>query len=140
MPGHQRQSKVRRLRDDERGAASAELVLAVPALLVLLLVIAQFAIWAHATNIAQAAAAQALSAARVQEGSVEDGRTEAREILGQIGDGPLHGSHVTVRRGAEQSSVVIAGTAASVVPFLTLPVRARAVGPSERFVVPGAAP
>ncbi len=130
---------IRRRGDGERGAASAELVLAVPALLVIILLIAQFAIWAHATNIAHAAAAQALSVTRVQGGTVSTGRTEAGEVLSQLGDGPLREPHVTVHRSAEQSSVVITGTASSVVPFLTLPVQARAVGPSERFVAPGAA-
>ena len=57
---------IQRCRRDERGAVTPELALTVPALLLLILLIAQFAIWAHATHIAQAAASQALSAARVQ--------------------------------------------------------------------------
>ncbi|NIJ10509.1 hypothetical protein FHU38_000853 [Saccharomonospora amisosensis] len=115
---------------------SAELVLAIPALLLLILLIAQFAIWAHATHIAQAAASQALSAARVQGGSSADGQAEADDVLAQLGSGPLRNPRATVNRGPQESTVDIGGEAASVVPFLHLPVKARAVGPSERFVPP----
>lgn len=128
---------IRRCRRDERGAVTAELVLAVPALLLLILLIAQFAIWAHATHIAQAAASQALSAARVKEASSADGQAEAAAVLGQLGAGPLKNPHAIVNRGPEQSTVEITGEAAPVVPFLSMPVRGRAAGPSERFVVPG---
>ncbi|GAA4884472.1 pilus assembly protein [Pseudonocardia sp. C8] len=128
----------RRFGGDERGSVTAELVLAVPALLLLLLVIAQFAVWAHATHIAQAAASQALSGARVQGGSSADGQAQAGSVLAQLGGGPLHDPRAAVTRGPEQSTVEITGHAARVVPFLDLPVRARAVGPSERFVPPEA--
>lgn len=128
---------IQRCRRDERGAVTAELVLAVPALLLLILLIAQFAIWAHATHIAQAAASQALSAARVQGASSADGEAEAAAVLSQLGAGPLKNPHAIVNRGPEQSTVEITGNAAPVVPFLDLPVRGRAAGPSERFVVPG---
>lgn len=130
-------AQVRRCRQDERGSVTAELVLTVPALLLLILLIAQFAIWAHATHIAQAAASQALSAARVEGASSAAGHAEASAVLGQLGGGPLRNPRTTVDRGTEQSTVEIVGEAAPVVPFLTLPVRARAVGPVERFVVPG---
>lgn len=142
MPSRTRPSlkpaRWRRLISDERGAVSAELVLAIPALLLLLLLIAQFAIWQHATHIAQAAASQALSAARVQGGGNTSGQAEADNVLTQLGRGPLQNPRAIVNRDPQQSTVDIQGEAASVVPFLHLPVRARAVGPSERFVTPGA--
>ncbi|WP_255375617.1 TadE/TadG family type IV pilus assembly protein [Saccharomonospora sp. CUA-673] len=119
---------------------TAELVVAVPALLLLLLVIAQFAIWAHASHVAQTAASQALSSTRVQGATNTDGRQHARAVLAQLGGGPLHSAHVAVSRDAEQSSVEVAGYAARVIPFLDLRVSARAVGPNERFVEPEASP
>lgn len=128
----------RQLGRDERGSVTAELVLAVPALLLLLLVIAQFAIWAHASHIAQTAASQALSATRVQGASSTDGHAQAGSVLAQLGSGPLHDPRASVIRGPEESTVEITGHAARVVPFLDLPVHARAVGPSERFVTPEA--
>lgn len=130
--------RLKHLGTDQRGSVSAELALATPTLLLLVLLVAQFAIWAHATHIAQAAASQALSAARVQGASSADGNNEADAVLSQLGDGPLRNPHATVDRGPQQSRVDITGDATSVVPFIHLPVRAQAVGPTERFVVPGA--
>ena len=128
---------IQRCRRDERGAVTPELALTVPALLLLILLIAQFAIWAHATHIAQAAASQAQSAARVQGASSADGQAEASAALAQLGSGPLKNPRALVNREPEQSTVEITGKAAPVVPFLDLPVRGRAVGPGERFVLPG---
>jgi Flp pilus assembly protein TadG len=125
-----------RLRRDERGAGSVELVIATPVLLLLILLIAQFALYLHATHVAQAAASQALSAARVRDGSAAAGSAEAQRVLSQLGSGPLQGSSVNVQRGASQASVTITGTATSVLPFITLAVHAEAVGPVEQFAPP----
>jgi hypothetical protein len=129
-----------RLRTDQRGAATAELVVAMPLLLLLILAIAQFALWAHATHIAQAAAAEALSAARVSGGTTAAGNAEADRVLAQLGSGPLHNTRVSTQRDATRALVSISGTAANIVPFLTLPVDAEAVGPLEKFTPAGAAP
>src|SRR5829696_7992721 len=59
----------------DRGSVSAELVIAMPLLMLLILLIAQFALWAHATHIAQASAAQGLAAARVSDSSTGTGAT-----------------------------------------------------------------
>ncbi|WP_181400217.1 TadE/TadG family type IV pilus assembly protein [Actinokineospora spheciospongiae] len=116
------------------GSVSAELVLATPLLLLMLLAIVQFALWSHATHIAQAAAAQGLAAARVQNGTAAAGTAGARSLLEQLAGGPLTGSAVTADRAVASASVRITGTATSVVPFLALPVHAEAVGPVERYV------
>lgn len=118
----------------ERGAVSVELVIATPLLLFLLLAIVQFALWSHATHIAQAAASQGLADARAQGGTAAAGTASAQELLDQLGRGPLSDTHVTTTRGAEIASVRITGTATSVIPLLDLPVHAEASGPVERFV------
>ena len=118
---------IRRLWTDERGAATTELVLAVPLLLVLLLLIAQFTLWLHATHVAQAAASEALSVTRVDGGTVTEGQAEANRVLHQLGSGPLDSPHATVNRGATEASVRVEGTVTAVVPFLTLTARDRGV-------------
>ena len=133
----------RSLRNDERGAGTVELVIATPVLLLLILLIAQFALYMHAAHIAQSAASQALSAARVEGGSAAAGSAEAQRVLSQLGSGPLQGSSVDAQRGATQASVRISGTVTSLLPFVTLTVHAEAVGPVEKFTPPtgvGAAP
>jgi Flp pilus assembly protein TadG len=128
------QAGLRRLRTDERGAVTAELVLAMPLLLVLIMSIAQFALWMHASHIAQATASQALSVTRVQGGTTARGQTEAAQILRQLGSGPLRDPHAAVTRGPERASVHVEGTVTQVVPFLTLTARGDADGPVERFL------
>lgn len=118
----------------DRGAVSAELVVATPLLLFMLLAIVQFALWSHATHIAQAAASQGLAAARAQHGTAAAGSASAQQMLDQLARGPLTGASVSTDRTATSASVRISGTATSVIPFLSLPVRAEAAGPVERFV------
>ena len=117
----------------DRGAVSAELVIITPLILVMLLVIVQFALWSHATHIAQAAASHGLAAARAHHGSSTAGAARARHLLDQLAHGPLTAARVSVERTATTATVRITGTATSAVPFLTLPVHAEAAGPVERF-------
>jgi hypothetical protein len=118
----------------DRGSVSAELVIATPLLLLMLLVIVQFALWSHATHIAQAAASQGLAAARAQAGTAAAGSASAQQMLDQLARGPLTGTSISADRTATSASIRISGTATSVIPFLSLPVHAEAVGPVERFV------
>jgi Flp pilus assembly protein TadG len=124
----------RRLWRDERGAVTAELVLAVPLIMLLLLAIVQFVLWSHATHIAQAAASQGLAAARAESGSAAAGETDAQQLIDELAAGPLVGVNVIVTRDIASASVQISGTASPVLPFLRLPVHAEAAGPVERFV------
>lgn len=118
----------------DRGAVSVELVIATPLVLLVLLAIVQFAVWSHATHIAQAAASQGLATARVQDGTAAAGTASAQQMLDQLARGPLSGASVNITRGADSASVRITGTATRVIPFLSLPVHAEAAGPVERFV------
>jgi Flp pilus assembly protein TadG len=124
----------RRVLRGDRGSVSVELVIATPLLLLMLLAIIQFALWSHATHIAQAAASQGLAAARAQDGTAAEGSASAQQMLDQLDSGPLTDARVNADRSATVASVQISGTATSVVPFLHLRVHAEAVGPVERFV------
>jgi hypothetical protein len=118
----------------DRGSVSVELVIATPLLLLMLLAIVQFALWSHATHIAQAAASQGLAAARVQTGTAADGSAEAQQVLDQLGRGPLTNTHIAATRGADAASIRVTGEASALIPLLALPVHAEAAGPVERFV------
>jgi Flp pilus assembly protein TadG len=126
--------RIRRVLRGDRGSVSVELVIATPLLLLMLLAIIQFALWSHATHIAQAAASQGLAAARAQDGTAAAGSASAQQMLNQLDAGPLTGASVNADRSVVSASVRISGTATSVIPFLHLPVHAEAVGPVERFV------
>lgn len=128
----------RALRGD-RGEATVELVIATPLLLLALLAIIQFAVWSHATHVAQAAASQALAAARAQHGTAAAGQAAGQRLLGDLAAGPLHDPGLAVSRGADSASASVRGEAAAVLPGVHLPVHAEASGPVERFV-PDSAP
>lgn len=120
----------------DRGAGAAELVIAVPLLMLLILLIVQFAIWAHASSVAQATAEEALAATRVQGGSAAAGQQRAAQVLSQVGRSVLVSPQVSVTRTAATATVQITGTAEEVlpVPGFTFPVRITVTGPVERFV------
>lgn len=120
-------------RRDERGSATAELMIATPLLLLLILGIVQFALWEHATHVAQAVAEQGLAAGRVQGGTDRAATAEAQSVLGQLGTGVMSDPSVSATRGAVTTTVVVTGQAEAILPFLSLPVRSVATGPTERF-------
>lgn len=131
-PCHAARLRTSLLRDDS-GAVSTEMVIIMPVLLTMILLLAQTTVWWHAAHIAQATAADALAVTRVQDGTAAAGEDEAQRVLDQLGRGPLRGAHVAVTRTADQAEAQVTGTASSVIPFLHLPVRARASGPVEQF-------
>jgi hypothetical protein len=119
---------------DERGSISAELVVATPLLLLLILAIVQFALFEHATHVAQAVANEGLAASRVVGGSESSGNQAADALLNQLGSSVLVGGSVTTARGAETTNVTVTGAAEVLLPFLHLPVRVVASAPTERFM------
>lgn len=136
---HGRSGK-RAWRADERGSATTELVIATPLLLLLILLVVQFAIWQNSIHVAQAAASQGLASARVQGGTAGSGQNEVSLVLDQLGHSVLVHPSVQVVRGANVTTVTVTGQAEAVVPFLHLPVHATASGPVERFRPPGEGP
>ncbi|MEU4252473.1 TadE/TadG family type IV pilus assembly protein [Amycolatopsis sp. NPDC026612] len=126
--------RVRRALSGERGAVTAELVIATPLLLLALLAIIQFALWSHATHVAQAAAAEALAAARVQNGTATAGRAAGQQMLDELAQGPLRSSQIDVVRTETSVSASVQGEAVAVLPGMHLHVHAEAAGEVERFV------
>jgi Flp pilus assembly protein TadG len=121
-----------RLVRDERG--SAELIVATPLLLFLILAVIQFAIYEHASAVAQTTASKALAATRVVGGTSASGQSEAQSLLGNIGRGVLLQPQISVTRDATSARVTITGSAEGVIPLVRLPVSATSSGPLERFV------
>lgn len=119
----------------DRGAATTELVLVVPLLMLLLLCIVQFALAMHAQHIAQTAASRALAAARAQDATSAAGNARAAATLRLLGGRALNHPSVNVRRGTENVEAHVEGEVAVVVPGLRLRVAGHAAGPSERWTV-----
>ncbi len=124
-------------RGSQRGSVTAELVVATPLLLVLLLLGVQFALWQHAAHVADAVAQQGLQAARVDGGTAGAGAGQAATVLHQLGAGVLTRPRITASRTATSARVAVSGYAEPVLPFLQLPVHAVAAGPTEVFTAGG---
>ena len=126
----------RRVRVAERGSAAVELVLLTPLLMLLVLVVVQFALWQHARHVLLAAAQEGARAARAQGATADDGRTRAYEYIKQLGPDLVSAPVVEVDRGSQAVTVRIRGRAVNIVPGLPLTVTATSTGPVERFRAP----
>ncbi|WP_414944885.1 TadE/TadG family type IV pilus assembly protein [Amycolatopsis sp. cmx-11-32] len=126
--------RIQRTVSGDRGEVTVELVIAMPLLLLMLLAIIQFAVWSHATHVAQAAASQALAAARTQDGTAGAGHAAGQRLLDDLAAGPLRDPRLTVARDATSVSVSIRGEAAAVLPGVHLHVHAETVGEVELFL------
>jgi Flp pilus assembly protein TadG len=116
----------------DAGAGAVEFVIVTPLLMLLVLGVIQFALAEQAQHVAQAAATQALAAARVQDGTAAAGQAQAAAVLSQLG-GSLTGPAVTVTRTATQARVTVTGGVESLIPGVRLHVRATVTGPAEEW-------
>lgn len=119
---------------------TADVAIAAPLLMLILIAITQFALWSYATQIAQAAAASGLAATRVHTGTEATGENRALEVVTELGPGPLRDVDVVVIRTDEQTRIDVTGHATTLIPFLRMSVRGNAVGAVERFVPDDTAP
>ena len=121
-------------RRDERGAVAAELVIATPLLLLLVMGVIQFALWQHAEHIASAVAQQGVAVGRLQGETAAAGQNEAQSVLHQLGSTVLVGSNITATRTNVTTTVTVTGHAESIIGLFSLPVKAVAAGPTEPAV------
>jgi Flp pilus assembly protein TadG len=116
----------------ERGMTTIQVAILFPAVLLWLMLIVQYGLWWHAKQVANAAAAEAVDAAQVSDGSAAEGEVAASSYLAQSGN--LDNITVTVDR---QPTVVVAevrGDAPQLVPGFSWSVTARSQAPVERFI------
>jgi len=110
-----------------------EAVLVIPVVMLLLLVVVQFALWAHASQVTQLAASEGDRSARALGGSASAGSAQAQAVLrGSFASI----SRTTVAIGILPGGIVqthVTGYAVSIVPELSFPVSATVVGPQQEF-------
>jgi hypothetical protein len=115
-------------------------VVITPALLLLLTLIVQMVAWEHAHQIAHMAAQSGVDAARVEGGSLADGRVSADGVIARAGAGVVLNPVVSATRTGDTVYVNVTGAAPQLIPWLHLSVHEVAVGPVERFSTPGGSP
>ena len=122
-----------RRRHGDDGAAATELVIAMPAMLLLILVSVHVGLWFHARSLADAAAHEGARGARLLGATDADGEARANQMLNDLGPGVVTDSTVIVTRTATTVTVVVTGHAPAVIPGLVLDVRSSATSPIEAF-------
>ena len=123
--------RARRTRD-ERGALSIEFLLVISALMLVFLVMLQYAVKAHAHRVAEAAAEEALASASAYDGSAASGEQAGNHTLSDLGT--LSNTTVVVTRSGTTASATVTGDVEQLVPFLPVHVTVRIEGPVEQFV------
>ncbi|GLX05709.1 TadE/TadG family type IV pilus assembly protein [Microbispora sp. NBRC 16548] len=117
----------------ERGSATLEAALVYPALLLLVLLAINAALWFHARNLALAAAQEGLRAGRAYGSSLSAGQATAERFIQQVGGSFLTSAKVSVERTADSLSVAVSGQAISLIPLLPLDVEQVARAPVEKW-------
>lgn len=103
-----------------------------PVVLFWLMLIVQYGLWWHAKQVANAAAAEAVDAARVRNATAADGEGAARRFLSHSGN--LGHITVTVNRRPAVAVAEVRGDAPRLVPGFEWSVTARSYAPVERFI------
>ncbi len=124
--------RARRTRD-QRGALSIEFLLIISALILVFLVMLQYAVRAHARRVAEAAAEEALAAAAAYDGSTTAGEAAADHYLKDVGSDLLN-PKVDVDRTQSIAAVTVKGDVQPFIPFLSVHVSVHLEGPVEKFV------
>ena len=136
----QRHARITRRRGGDAGSSAVELVLITPALMLVVFVIVQAALYMHARHLVTAAAQHGARIARTAAMSttvgIGDARSETLDYLHTLGGDMTNSADVTVTRDATTATVVVHADAISILPGLHLSVTAASRGPLEQFVPP----
>ena len=117
----------------ERGSGTVEFVIAAVVMILLLMVVVQFARWFHTRAVATTAARHGLDRVRVLDGTPQEGEATTQEFLDQSAGG-LHDRSVSADRTGTRASVTVTGVVVSVIPGVNLPLTVRVAAPIERIV------
>jgi Flp pilus assembly protein TadG len=124
-------SDLRRARD-ERGAGAVEFILVMPVLMLIFLLLVQWAVQLHSDRIVHAAAREAAVEAAAWEGGATAGRQTADSYLDDVGS-DLSNTSVDVHVGLTDATVTVSGDVLTLLPGLHIRVSATAKVPKERF-------
>jgi hypothetical protein len=118
---------------DDRGSMVVEAVLVIPVIMLILVTVIQFALWAHAAQVAQLAASEGDRAARSFGGGAVAGVSRSQAVLQGPGSDLSSSETVVVVMPGDLARTTVTGRAVSLLPGLSLPVSAVQIGPIQEF-------
>lgn len=132
-PGTRTPGSGRRQLRGDRGAASLELAIAFPVILLLIMTAIQAALWFYARSVALGAAEEGVREGRIQPSSVQRAHDAASVFLDQTAQDLLSDADVAAAGSATTIEVTVSGTSPSLLPGLPgWSVTQTAAGPVER--------
>jgi Flp pilus assembly protein TadG len=117
----------------DSGSTVVEMVLIIPAFMLLVMTLIQFALWVHAAQVAQLAASEGDRTARALDGGAAVGVTQAQSILKGPGSDLSSSQATVVVVAGDETRMTVTGTAVSLLPGISFPVSATATGPLQEF-------
>jgi len=117
----------------DSGSVVVETILLVPAMMLVFLVIIQFALWAYAAQTVQLAASVGDRVARSAGGGTEAGVIQAKSMVGEANSGLVDAQVGAETYAGDVVGISVSGKAVSIVPGLSLPVSAAQAGPVQEF-------
>ncbi|MGW2027763.1 TadE family protein [Streptomyces decoyicus] len=122
----------------DRGDASVQMALVMPAVLLLTLAVVQAGLWLVARGIALTAAREGVSAARTYQAGPGAGTDRARTVLNHTAGDLLQATSVNSSSTGERVHVEVSGRTLSLIPGVAgLQITQSANGTAERFTTPG---
>lgn len=116
----------------ERGSSSVEFLLIAPLLVLVTMLVVQWAVRLQAERMVQAAAREGAVAAAGFHGTSDQGVATARAYLQDL-DADLEGVEVSASRGPRTARVEVHGQVLMLIPFVELTLTATAEQPVEVF-------
>jgi DNA-binding protein len=119
-------------RASDRG--SVELTVATPLMLLLIVLVVQLVLWAHAGQVVQTIAHQALAETRTLDATEDTGHTRAVEVAEQLRGNLLQDLDVSVIRTDSTATVEVTAQVPTMIPGLDWPVHTSQSGPVEHHI------
>ena len=119
----------------EDGMLASELAILMPALLLLIMLAVQFGLWAHASQLARAAADEAAYIAALPDATDAAGQAAAAGLLAQAGH--LTAIRIHIDHTDDLVVATVTGVAPQVAPGFRWSVSATAAAATERFIPQG---
>ena len=123
---------MRRVHGEQWGSTTVEVVVVLPTFMLAVLLAVQVGMVVYAAQTAEAAAQEAVEAARGEPDHDSTGVARASTVLDATG--AVTNPQIRVSRATGTVTVRVSGVAPQVVPGLGLRVAASATGPVERFL------
>jgi Flp pilus assembly protein TadG len=130
----------RRRPPTDDGYSVVEATITLPIVIVLTMLVVQYALLWHGRNVAEAAAQDGLRRARAYQATAAMGKQAALDYLSQVAPKLLTSKHVDAARTASTVTVRVRAHVSTILGFGSFTVDESAAGPVERFVAPGQGP